>query len=400
MENKKAFSIIFLTVFIDLLGFGLIIPILPTYAKELGATDAEFGLIISVYSLLNFVFTPFLGAYSDRIGRRPIILISIFMNMIGYIIFAHAVALPLLILSRVLNGIGSSNISAAQAYIADITKAENRTKMMGMIGAAFGLGFIFGPPFGGLLKSAYGIEGVGYGSAALCLLNLISVYFLLPESNKNLNKDAPIKFVPVDNYINAFKKPVLRELMWLWVIYVLAFAAMQTVSALLWKEQYGLDEKHIGYLFGIIGVASVIVQGGLVGRLNKVYGEKKLLVIGSVLMMIGLGTVPFVPHENFWFWAVVNICFIALGNGCLTPSITALISNITPPEEQGRMLGLSQSVGSISRILGPALSGVLYGWYYALPYIASAGFMVIGLFLSNLVISAVNKQKLSVTDLT
>ncbi len=399
MENKKAFSIIFLTVFIDLLGFGLIIPILPNYAKQLGASDAEFGLIISVYSLLNFIFTPFLGAYSDRIGRRPIILISVFMNMIGYVIFAHAVALPLFIFSRVLNGIGSSNISAAQAYIADITSPENRTKMMGMIGAAFGLGFIFGPPLGGLLKSYYGIEGVGYGSAALCLLNLISVYFLLPESNKNLNKHAPIKFVPVDSYIAAFKKPVLRELMWLWVIYVLAFAAMQTVSALLWKEQYGLDEKHIGYLFGIIGVASVIVQAGLVGRLNKVFGEKKLLIIGSILMMIGLATVPFVPHENFWFWAVVNICFISLGNGCLTPSITALISKITPPEEQGRMLGLSQSVGSISRILGPALSGVFYGWYYALPYIASAVFMLLGLFLSYLVISAVRKQELSVVDL-
>lgn len=399
MENKKAFSIIFLTVFIDLVGFGLIIPILPNYAKELGATDAEFGLIVSVYSLLNFVFTPFLGAYSDRIGRRPIILISVFMNMIGYIIFAHAFALPLFIFSRVLNGIGSSNISAAQAYIADISKPENRTKMMGMIGAAFGLGFIFGPPIGGLLKSTYGIEGVGYGAAALCLVNLISVYFLLPESNKKLNVDAPIKFVPVDSYINAFKKPVLRELMWLWVIYVLAFAAMQTVSALLWKEQYGLDEKHIGYLFGIIGVASVIVQGGLVGRLNKTFGEKKLLIIGSIFMLIGLGTVPYVPHENFWLWAVVNICFISFGNGCLTPSITALISKITPPEEQGRMLGLSQSVGSISRILGPALSGVLYGWYYALPYIASAGFMLVGLFLSNLVISAVNKQEVSVSDI-
>ena len=399
MENKKAFLIIFLTVFIDLLGFGLIVPILPNYAKELGASDAEFGLIASVFSLLNFIFTPFLGAYSDRIGRRPIILVSIFMNMIGYIIFAHAFALPLFIFSRVLNGIGSSNISAAQAYIADITSLENRTKMMGMIGAAFGLGFIFGPLFGGLLKSAYGIEGVGYAAAALCFVNLISVYFLLPESNKSLNKEAPIKFVPVNDFITAFTKPVLRELMWLWVIYVLAFAAMQTISALLWKEQYGFDEKHIGYLFGIIGIASVIVQAGLVGRLNKAFGEKKLLVVGSILMIIGLGTVPFVPHENFWSWAVVNICFIALGNGCLTPSITALVSKITPPEEQGRMLGLSQSVGSISRIIGPAMSGIFYGWYYALPYLVGAALMVVGLFLSNLVISAVNKEELSVSDL-
>jgi multidrug resistance protein len=399
MENKRAFTIIFLTVFIDLLGFGLIIPILPNYAKSLGASDAGFGAIAAVFSLLNFIFTPFLGAYSDRIGRKPIILVSVFVNMVGYIIFAHAIALPLFVFSRVLNGIGSSNISAAQAYIADISKPENRTKMMGMIGAAFGLGFIFGPLFGGLIKASYGIEGVGYAAAGICLLNLISVYFLLPESNKNLNKDAPIKFVPIDDYKKAFTKPLLRELMWFWVIYVLAFSAMNTVSALLWKEQYGFDEKHIGYLFGIIGVASVIVQAGLIGRLNKAFGEKKLLVIGSVLMIIGLGSVPYIPHENFWFWAVINICFISLGNGCLSPSITALVSEVTPREEQGRMLGLSQSVGSISRILGPALSGVFYGWHFALPYWMGAGLMVVGLYLASLVISAVNQHRLGESEI-
>lgn len=390
MENKKAFTIIFLTVFIDLLGFGLVIPILPNYAKLLGASDFGFGLIAAVYSLLNFIFTPFLGAYSDRVGRKPIILISVFVNMIGYIIFAHANSLFLFVFSRVLNGIGSSNISAAQAYIADISSPENRTKMMGMIGAAFGLGFIFGPLFGGLIKASYGIEGVGYAAAAICLLNLASVYFLLPESNKNLNKEAPIKFVPINDYQKAFSKPVLRELMWLWAIYVLAFSAMNTVSALLWKEQYGFDEKHIGYLFGIIGIASVIVQGGLVGRLNKSFGEKKLLVIGTILMIIGLGTMPYVPHENFWFWVVINIAFVSLGNGCLSPSITALVSKVTPLEEQGRMLGLSQSIGSISRVLGPVMSGLFYGWHYTLPYWAGAILMVLGLYLANLVISAVN----------
>lgn len=399
MENKRAFTIIFLTVFIDLLGFGLIIPILPNYAKSLGASDAGFGAIAAVFSLLNFIFTPFLGAYSDRIGRKPIILVSVFVNMVGYIIFAHAFAMPLFIFSRVLNGIGSSNISAAQAYIADISAPENRTKMMGMIGAAFGLGFIFGPLFGGLIKASYGIEGVGYAAAGICFLNLISVYFLLPESNKNLNKDAPIKFVPIDDYKKAFTKPLLRELMWFWVIYILAFSAMNTVSALLWKEQYGFDEKHIGYLFGIIGVASVIVQAGLIGRLNKTFGEKKLLIIGSILMIIGLGTVPYIPHDNFWFWAVINICFISLGNGCISPSITALVSEVTPREEQGRMLGLSQSVGSISRILGPAVSGVFYGWHFALPYWMGAGLMVVGLYLSSLVISAVNQHRLGESEI-
>ena len=182
MENKRAFAIIFLTVFIDLLGFGLIVPILPNYAKELGASNAQFGLIVAVFSLLNFIFTPFLGAYSDRIGRKPIILVSVLLNMIGYIIFAHSVGLPIFIFSRVLNGIGSSNISAAQAYIADISSPENRTKMMGMIGAAFGLGFIFGPLFGGILKASFGIEGVGYAAAAKPPLQCLRVAALAVDS--------------------------------------------------------------------------------------------------------------------------------------------------------------------------------------------------------------------------
>jgi MFS family permease len=391
MENKKAFIIIFLTVFIDLLGFGLVVPILPNYAKELGASDAQFGFIASVFSLLNFFFTPFLGAYSDRVGRRPVILISVFMNFVGYLIFSHAFALPLFIFSRVINGIGSSNIAAAQAYIADISSPENRTKQMSMIGAAFGLGFIFGPLFGGMLKSSYGIEGVGYAAAALCLVNFLLVFFRLPESNKHLNAEAPIKFIPVNDFKKAFQKPVLRELMWLWLIYVAAFAAMQTVSAILWKEEYGLDERQIGYMFGIIGLSSVIVQAGLVGRLNKTFGEKKLLWGGSIMMIFGLSLIPFVPKDWFWLGSIGTVALIALGNGCLTPSITALTSKITPPEEQGRILGINQSVGSIGRILGPSYSGIAYGISPALPFLVGSGLMVLGFALANMVITAVNK---------
>ena len=395
MENQKAFTIIFLTVFIDLLGFGLIIPILPNYIKELGASNLQYGLIASVFSLLNFIFTPFLGSYSDRLGRRPIILLSIAMNFIGYMIFSHAAALPIFILSRIFCGIGSSNISAAQAYIADISSPENRTKMMGMIGAAFGLGFIFGPLFGGLLKISFGIEGLGYSAAGLCGLNFLLAFFLLPESNKNLNANAPIRFVPVREYVAAFKKPILRELMWLWVFYVGAFAMMQTVSALLWKEKYGMDERHIGYLFGLIGVFSVIVQAGLVGRLNKMYGEKRLLVYGSTMMIFGLGMIPLIPQAFFWTGSIISIAFITLGNGCLGPSLQALVSKITPPDEQGRMLGLNQSVGSIARILGPMLSGLFYGFYDALPFFVGGAMMGVCVLISNLVISAVNKREVS-----
>jgi MFS transporter, DHA1 family, tetracycline resistance protein len=395
MENKKAFTIIFLTVFIDLLGFGLVIPILPTYAKELGATNVEVGFLAGIFSAMNFFFTPFLGSYSDRIGRRPIILLSIAANIIGYSIFGIAGSLSLFVLSRIINGIGSSNIAAAQAYISDITKPEDRTKYLGMIGAAFGLGFVFGPAAGGFIKANYGFEWVGFTAAILCAINFLSAYFFLPESIKEKNANSPIRFVPFKDYFKALEKPLLREILFLWIIYIMAFTMMQTVSALLWKEHYGLDEKHIGFVFAIIGIASAIAQGGLVGILTKKLGRNRILLLGCVLMFIGLGIIPFVPKDWFWTGTILWISCTAIGGGCLTPSLQSLVSLISPPNEQGRMLGLSQSLGSLSRVVGPAISGIAYDFHFSTPYLIGSSLMIVCFFLANVVIKLLNKRALT-----
>ncbi len=395
MENKKAFTIIFLTVFIDLLGFGLVIPILPTYAKELGASNIEVGFLAGIFSIMNFFFTPFLGSYSDRVGRRPIILLSISANVIGYLIFGFAGNLTLFMLSRIVNGIGSSNIAAAQAYISDITKPEDRTKYLGMIGAAFGLGFVFGPAAGGFIKSHYGFEWVGFTAAILCGINFLSAYFFLPESIKEKNAASPIRFVPLKDYANALQKPLLREILFLWIIYIMAFTMMQTVSALLWKEHYGMDEKHIGFIFAIIGVSSAIAQGGLVGLISKKLGRNRILLLGCVLMCIGLGMIPLIPQNMFWTGTVLWIALTAIGGGCLTPSLQSLVSLISPPSEQGRMLGLSKSLGSLSRVLGPAISGFAYDLHFSTPYFIGSGLMVVCFLLANIIIKLLNKRELS-----
>jgi multidrug resistance protein len=214
MKNKQLL-VLFLTIFLDLLGFGIIIPVFPIIAKELNASAIEIGFIAGIYSLMNFIFSPFWGTLSDRIGRRPVMLISIALTVLAYVFFAFTNSLVFLILSRVFAGIGSANISAAQAYIADITPPENRAKNMGFIGAAFGLGFIFGPPIGGFLKSISGtgsVEYVGWFSAILSSINLLLAFLFLKESLQVKQKDKAFSFKPIANLIEEFKKPIIREL--------------------------------------------------------------------------------------------------------------------------------------------------------------------------------------------
>lgn len=380
--NNRAFTIVFITVFIDLLGFGLVVPILSVYVKEIGASDMQVGLLASIFALTSFFFTPFLGSLSDRIGRRPIILFGIAMNIIGYLIFSQAFIIPILILSRVLNGLGSSNISAAQAYVADITAPESRTKYMGMLGAAFGLGFIFGPAFGGLIKAEFGFSYVGYAAAALCALNFISAYFLLPESLKEKNTSSPVRIFPAVDFFAAIKNPLLASFFTLMFAYVFAFSLMQTIIAVLWKEEFGQDDNHIGYLFTIIGVFSALVQGVLVSRLLKAVGEQKMLLLGIILLALGFLFIPFVPKAQFFVCTVIDIGFISTGSGLLSPSIMAMVSKSADGHIQGKVLGLNQAVSSVSRIAGPIFSGVLYHFNHAIPFLLAAVFMFLSLFVA------------------
>ncbi len=390
MKNKPLF-VLFITIFIDLLGFGIVIPILPVFSKELHASAMEIGIIAGLYSLMNFFFAPIWGTLSDKIGRRPVMLISISITTLAYLFFAFTSSLTMLVVARIFAGIGSANISAAQAYISDITEPQDRAKNMGLLGAAFGLGFIFGPPAGGYLKALSGngsVAFVGYFSAALCAANLIMAYFMLPESLKVKQPEKSFRFKPITDIFSALKKPVLSELYTLNFIYISAFAMMQITASLLWIDRYALDEKQVGFVFMFIGLVSAILQGGFVGKLNKAFGEAQLLLMGCVFMIVGLLMIPYVPQSQFWLM-LVSMTFISFANACITPAITSLISLAAPQGEQGQALGMNQSFGSLSRVAGPALGGLLYHWHYSFPYICGASLMLACVWLSK----KVSKQK-------
>ena len=383
--KKSPLFVLFVTIFLDLLGFGIIIPILPVFIKELGAHDFQVGLIAAIYPVMNFMFSPFWGTLSDRYGRRPIILGSVLITAVAYIVFSQAGALLVVFLSRMLSGIGSANISVAQAYISDVTPPENRAKSMGMIGAAFGLGFIFGPSIGGYLKSisAEGsVDLVGFVTAGLCLINFALAYFFLPESLAKKQKEVKFNFKVVTGIVNELKKPSIRELLIINFIFTVAFMLMQISSTLMWKTEDGLNEKQIGYVFTFIGIVTAIVQGLLVGALVRKYGEKNLLVYGSFLMIAGMALLPFVGATYFIPFELFALALIALANGCITPNISSLLSQYAPEREVGQTLGVNQSFGSLARAVGMALSGFFYSFNFRAPFITGAGLMVLCVWMA------------------
>lgn len=372
--------ILFVTIFIDLMGFGIFIPVVPIYARELNASDALVGDTGALFSLMMFIFTPVWGLLSDRYGRRPIILAALGLSALSYVMFAHASTLFILIASRMLTGIGSGNITAAQAYITDITPPEGRAKAMGLIGAAFGLGFIFGPPMGSFIYMHFGIEWVGYIAAIICVVNMVAVWLYLPESLNEKVRDRAIRVKPVSGAIRALKEERFRDLYLISFIFITAFSMMQMTIALLWTDDYGLDKEQIGWMFAAVGLASAIVQGGMIGWLQKTFGERRLMIYGCICMAVGLGMIAFIPQSLFLPLNIVSIALLALGNGCLNPTILSQLSKNAEQREQGEVLGLNQSFGSLARIVGPAIGGRLYGLHHMLPYISSGVIMLGALY--------------------
>lgn len=390
MKDKRI-AILFITIFIDLLGFGIVIPILPNLAKSLASDaslsmepDVAVGLVAAVFSAIQFLFAPLFGALSDRVGRRPVILGSIIVNALGYAIFGLAGNFLILLLSRVISGFGSANISAAQAYIADISDAKDRAKKMGIIGAAFGLGFVFGPPIGGWLYELGDLTYVGFFAASLCLINFLLALKMLPESNTNIGG---VKRKPIDTFkgmAKAWRVEIIGELLLINFIYISAFSMMQINASILWKEHYSLTPAEIGNIFGIIGVFSAIVQGGLIGVFQKKFGLNKMLLWGCPIAGLGLTLIPLPSVEWFYPVQILAILLLALSNGLLMPSINSLVSLHSPANAQGSMLGILQSMGSLARAIGPVISGFLYAQYYQLPYFAGGFLMLITFLMASL----------------
>jgi DHA1 family tetracycline resistance protein-like MFS transporter len=361
--KRSPLVVIFTTVFIDLVGFGIVIPVLPFYAEgsRFGASPRTVGLLFASYSVMQLIFSPILGRLSDKHGRRPVLLISIIGTGIGFLILGFANTLLLLFVGRILDGITGGNISTAQAYIADITTTENRAKGMGLIGAAFGLGFVFGPAIGGIL-SHWGISVPFLFAAGLCFANALLLYFTLPET---VTPDHPARVSAAGGrglaqLVQSLRKPRLGFVLIIYFMFIVAFSIMTTSFSLFTMFRFGYDAQHTGYLFAYVGIIAVIIQGGLIGKLVKRFGEMPLVVIGAFLFAGSLFAVPFVgPAAGGLIALLVGGGLFSVGNSLSAPSLTSLASKSVGPGEQGSVLGVTQSVASLARAVGPALAAVL-----------------------------------------
>jgi DHA1 family tetracycline resistance protein-like MFS transporter len=301
-----------------------------------------------------------------------VLLLSIAMTAVAFLLYGVAGTFVVLLVSRLFAGAATANIAIAQAYVADVTPPEGRAKGMGMIGAAFGLGFVFGPAVGGLL-SAHSLSTPGYAAAALSLVNLVGAYFLLPEPAQHA---APSRQRGRFEALFAeLRKPGIRKMLVIYFVVVFAFSAMEATYAFLTQRHYGLAERHVGWVFAYIGVLVVIVQGGLIGPLTRRFGEKKLLIAGCLLQALALAALPFADGIAGLLLATAPL---ALGSGLSSPSISSLLSKFSRAEDQGGTLGIGQSAAALGRIVGP-LSGTLsFSAWPAAPYLGGAALMGIG----------------------
>lgn len=365
-----------------MLGFGILIPILPTFAtKELHVDETAVGIAIAIYSLIQFLFNPVFGSLSDKYGRKPVIVFSLFLNAVGYVIFAYTTTYLVLLIARIISGIGGSSIGVAQAYISDMTTKENRSKGMGIIGAAFGLGFVFGPLIGGYLAE-FGYTVTGLASAGFSFIAFILTALLLPESNFNKDKNNVIKrkLLDIKSIKQLLKQPVLAILLVMFFILTFSFANIYGTFALLGFKVYGFTDLQNGYMYAIVGLTSAIIQGGLIGIISKYISNKKLIIYGSFLVMAGLGMIPY--GQTFLGLAIISVA-LSCGTGALQPTLLSLISKAASEAEQGFTLGVNQSFSAFARVLGPLWGGFSFEYLgYEFPFLTGAFFTMIIFFIS------------------
>jgi DHA1 family tetracycline resistance protein-like MFS transporter len=359
--KRSPLLVIFITVFIDLVGFGIVIPVLPYYVEgtRFNASPRMVGLLFASYSVMQLIFTPLLGRLSDRYGRRPVLLFSLLGTSLGFLILGFATTLWMLFLGRIIDGITGGNISTAQAYIADVTTKEERAKGMGLIGAAFGLGFTFGPAIGGVL-SRWGISVPFIFAGALALANAVLLYFTLPET---VTPEHPARASAAagrwTQLLDALRQPRLSFVLVIHFLFVVAFSMMTASFALFTMYRFGYDPAHNGYIFMYVGFIGALIQGGLIGRLAKRYGELPLVIVGAFCFALSLVAIP-LTHPGLGLVALLVVgALFGLGNSLATPSLQTLASKSAGAGEQGGVLGVVQSVASLARAVGPTISAWL-----------------------------------------
>lgn len=391
-SKRSPLLVIFLTVFIDLLGFGIVVPLLPRYAKALQAEPAILGLLMSSFSAMQFVFSPMWGRLSDRIGRRPVLLLGLFSSAVFYALFGVGTlmnSLSLLFISRIGAGIAGATISTAQAFIADSTSDQERGKGMALVGAAFGIGFTFGPLLGSVWVSSQPGAGPspapGFVASALSFAAFCFALVVLPESLRPGAARAERSWFHLKSLRKALAVPTIGLLILTFFVATFAFANFEPTLALLTAEK-GFEFSLRGnfYLFAYIGFSLSLAQGLFVRRLMPVVGEVPMTIAGTILMCVGLLGVGFSARQASTTMLIAVLPVSVAGFASLTPSLQSLISRRTAANIQGEVLGVVQSASSLARILGPFLGNILYGYDtgHALPYFFGAGVMALAFLLS------------------
>lgn len=373
MKKSPLFTI-FLVVFFDLLSFGIVIPILPYYSKTFGASAFDLGWLMAVYSIAQFLCSPLWGSLSDRVGRRPVLLATILLGASSMVATALAGSLTILFLARFLAGAFAANISTASAYIADVTSEENRAKGMGVIGAGFGLGFIFGPAIGGILSVNQHYSLPILCAAGLGFANFLFAFAVLKEPERAQTPPTRSRWAGAGEALANARTALPIALFFL---QTLAFTQLEVAFGLFVLERFGYDARGAGAFLAGMGVVSATLQGGLIGRLSKKYGELNLVPIAFISLMVGMATAPFAPTP-----AAFALCllFVAIGMGIANPCLSSLVSKGAPVNKRGNVLGLYQSAGSLSRIVGPPVAGFLFDRFGSgTPLLASSGLMLLAL---------------------
>ncbi|SCA56772.1 Major facilitator superfamily MFS_1 [Candidatus Terasakiella magnetica] len=356
--------VLFLVVFIDLVGFGIVIPLLPFFGEHFQASPDVVTLLLATYSITQLISAPILGRLSDRYGRRPVLLLSLLGSIITYVWLGFAESLMMLFIARAFNGLMAGNIATAFAYIADITTPENRAKGMGVIGAAFGLGFIMGPAIGGILAGD-DPANANFQLPALCAAVLSAIAFIVAvvKLKESLSDEVRAKIAAQGprkhwkSFFETLTRPHLGLLIILSFVCTFVFAGMETTFAMWTRREFNWGPEQNGYLFAFLGVVSAMIQGGLIGRLSRKFGEGKLVVAGTLFLGLGLGLIPL--SENTIMLAGATM-ILAIGFALSTPSLNSLISLEADETERGGVMGASRSAATLARVLGPILAGVLF----------------------------------------
>jgi MFS transporter, DHA1 family, tetracycline resistance protein len=363
--KKSPLATILLVVFVDLIGFGMIIPILPLYAKGFRAEEWQIGLLLGCYSFMQFLASPVLGYLSDRVGRKPVLLVSLIGSAIGYVVMANAQSLTMLFIARIIAGICGASVGTAAAYIADITPPENRSRRMGLIGAAFGVGFVLGPAIGGILSHFWTVGPFWFG-AGLAFLNAIAVLLVLPEPDKHVKRSqAAVPASPDAVDRSGFDR--IAILVATYFVAIAGFAIVTMIYPLVLDRRFNLNPTQISLVFVFLGLVGALIQGGAIGRLAKRFGDYKLAGLGLFVMAVSMVVMPLAHNMGLFLLFTFGL---AVGNSLSQPTLTALASRLAANTAQGRVIGTVQSAGSLGRVVGPAVGSYMLGWDHAGPVLA------------------------------